>query len=68
MLRYEIESNNRIKENKNLHIKYFIINSTPNYWMKAIIKSGEVNKAKRYYGYLALVKKENIDSLAVLEA
>lgn len=36
--------------------------------MKAIIKSGEVNKAKRYYGYLALVKKENIDSLAVLEA
>ncbi len=67
ILKNEIESNNRIKENENLYAKYFIINSTLKKGIKVTLKSEEVAKAKRNYGYFALITNENMDSITALE-
>ena len=63
----ELESGNRIAEHDKLYKKYFIVKSTPKRGVKVAVKEDEVLKAKRYYGFFALLSNEKMDSITALE-
>ena len=66
-MRNELVSNNRKPEHENLYQKYFTIKSTPVRGVQVTVNEDAVKKAKRYYGFFALVSNEKMDSITALE-
>ena len=66
-LRRELESGKRVPEHENLYEKYFEIKTTPKRGTKATVKEDVVSKAKRYYGFFALLTNETMDAMTALE-
>lgn len=66
-LRYELESGKRIPEHESLYKKYFYTKSTPKRGTKVTINEEAVRKAKRYYGFFALLTNETMDAITALE-
>ena len=63
----EIESGHRIPEHEKLYSKYFDIKTTPKRGAKVTVKQDVVDKAKRYYGFFALISNDTMDAITALE-
>lgn len=66
-LRHELESGKRVPEHENLYKKYFETKTTPKRGTKVIVNEEAVTKAKRYYGFFALLTNEKMDAITALE-
>ncbi len=66
-LRRELESGKRLPEHENLYKKYFEIKTTPKRGTKVTVNEEAVMKAKRYYGFFALLTNESMDAITALE-
>ncbi len=65
-LKNEIISGKRVTEHEKLYKKYFDVKSTPVRGNRATVKEEAVMKAKRYFGFFALLSNEKMDSIAAL--
>ena len=63
----EVESGLRVPEHEKQYSKYFDIKTTPKRGTKVIIKKDVVEKAKRYYGFFALISNDTMDAITALE-
>ncbi|WP_366921547.1 IS1634 family transposase [Metallumcola ferriviriculae] len=66
-LRHELESGKRVPEHENLYKKYFETKTTPKRGTKVTVNEEAVTKAKRYYGFFALLTNEKMDAITALE-
>jgi len=66
-LRHELESGKRVPEHENLYKKYFETKTTPKRGTKISVNEEAVMKAKRYYGFFALLTNETMDAIIALE-
>lgn len=66
-LRHELESGKRVPEHENLYKKYFETKTTPKRGTKVTVNEEAVIKAKRYYGFFALMTNETMDAITALE-
>jgi len=66
-LRSELVSGKRKAEHEKLYKKYFDVKATPVRGVRATVKEDEVKKAKRYYGFFALLSNDKMDSITALE-
>ncbi len=66
-LRQELISGNRVPEHEPLYRKYFEFKTTPKRGASIIVLDEEVRKAKRYYGFFALITNETMDAITAIE-
>ncbi|MNW58848.1 hypothetical protein D3C74_367320 [compost metagenome] len=66
-MRKELESGRIVPEHESLYKKYFKVKITPVRGAKVTIHEEAVAKAKRYYGYFALMTNETMDAVTALE-
>lgn len=66
-LKRELLEDKHVPDHENLYNKYFEMKSTPVRGTHVIVKEDAINKAKRYYGFFALVTNEKMDSITALE-
>lgn len=66
-LKNEIVSEKRIPQHEVLYKRYFIVKSTPVHGIKVTVNEAEVQNAKRYYGFFALLSNEKTDSITALK-
>ena len=66
-MKNELVSDRRKPERENLYKKYFTVKSTPIRGIQVTVNEDAVKKAKRYYGFFALVSNEKMDSMTALE-
>lgn len=66
-LKYELEFGPRISDHEALYKKYFTTKKTPMRGTKATVNEDSVRKAKKYYGFFALVSNETMDAVTALE-
>lgn len=66
-LRNELESGNRVHDHEKHYQKYFSIKTTPKRGAKVTVKEEAIKKAKRYYGFFALISNETMDAITALE-
>lgn len=66
-LRHELESGKRVPEHENLYKKYFETKTTPKRGTRVTVKEEAVIKAKRYFGFFALMTNETMNAIAALE-
>jgi len=63
----ELESGKRVPEHEKLYKKYFETKTTPKRGTKVTVNEAAVLKAKRYYGFFALLTNETMDAITALE-
>jgi transposase len=66
-LRRELISDERKPEHEKLYRKYFSVKSTPVRGVRVTVKEDAVKKAKRYYGFFALLSNDKMSSITALE-
>ena len=66
-LKRELISGNRDPENERKYKKYFMVKETPVRGIQVTVNETAVKKAKRYYGFFALLSNEKMDSIKALE-
>jgi len=66
-LRRELLSGKRDPENESKYKKYFMVKETPVRGIQVTVNETAVKKAKRYYGFFALLSNEKMDSIKALE-
>jgi transposase len=66
-LRRELETGTRVPEHEKLYRKFFEVKSTPKRGTKVTVNQEAVAKAKRYYGFFALLTNEKMDAITALE-
>nr|WP_301665446.1 hypothetical protein [Methanoculleus sp. FWC-SCC1] len=49
------------------HQKYFLIRTTPKRWTRVTVREEVVSKARRDYGFFALITNETMDTVTALE-
>jgi transposase len=67
VLKQELESCKHVPENEKLYQKYFTIKTTPIWGTQVTVRGENVSKAKRYYGFFALITNETMDAVIALE-
>lgn len=63
----ELQSGHRIPEHEAFYKKYFTVTQTPKRGIKVTVNDEAVRKAKRYYGYFALMSNEKMEAITALE-
>ena len=66
-LKQELETGERVPEHEKLYQKYFLIKTTPKWGAHMKVREEVVSKAKRYYGFFALITNETMDAVTALE-
>jgi len=66
-LKHELLEGKCNPEHENLYKKYFTEKTTPIRGTQVTVKEDVVKKAKRYYGFFALITNETMDSITALE-
>ena len=66
-LKQEMESGKRVPEHEKLYQKYFTFKTTPRRGTQVTVRKENVTKAKRYYGFFALITNETINEVNALE-
>lgn len=66
-MRQELESGHRVAEHESFYKKYFETKTTPKRGTRVTVNEEAVTKAKRYYGYFALMTNETMDAITALE-
>jgi transposase len=65
-LRDELQANKRIEAHEKLYAKYFEIKTTPKRGIQVTAKVDVIKKAKRYYGFFALISNQKMDATHAL--
>jgi len=65
-LKREIESGQRVAEHERRYKKFFTIKTTPKRGIKVTVNEEAVQKAKRYFGFFALISNETMDAITAL--
>lgn len=63
----EILEDRRLSKHEKLYAKYFIIKQTAKRGIKVTVKEEAIQKAKRYFGFFALLSNEAMDAISALE-
>lgn len=63
----ELTTGKRTKGHENFYKKFFTVKTTPKRGVQVTVNQEAVNKAKRYYGYFALLSNEKMESIYALE-
>lgn len=66
-LKRELLTGKHDLQHESLYKKYFIIKNTPVRGIQVAVNEEMVKKAKRYYGFFALLSNEKMDSIEALE-
>ena len=66
-LKQELLSGKRVAEHEKQYSKYFSVKDTPVRGIQATVNEEAVKKAKRYFGFFALMSNEKMDSDKALE-
>ena len=66
-LRQELLSGKRVAEHEKLYSKYFFIKDTPARGIQVKANEQALKRARRYYGFFALLSNEKMDSITALE-
>ena len=66
-LRQELLSGRRVAEHEGQYKKYFLVKQTPVRGVRVTVNEDAVAKAKRYYGFFALLSNEKMSSIEALE-
>lgn len=66
-LRKELQEGKRVPEHESFYKKYFQIRETPVRGVQVTVKDDTVRKAKRYYGFFALLSNDKMDSITALQ-
>ena len=66
-LKQELESGKRVPEHEKLYQKYFTIKTTRRRGTQVTVREEDISKARRYYGFFALITNETMDAVTVLE-
>ncbi len=66
-MRKELLSGKRIPEHEAFFQKHFEIKETPARGIQIVVRDDVVRKAKRYYGYFALLSNEKMDAMTALQ-
>jgi transposase len=66
-LRHELEAGKRLPEHEKQYQTYFETKTTPKRGTKVTVKEEAVKKAKRYFGFFALLTNETMDAITALE-
>lgn len=66
-LRDELLSGHRVEAHEKQYNQYFDVHTTPKRGTQVCAKMEAIKKAKRYYGYFALVTNEAMDTITALE-
>ena len=66
-MRHELESGRKVPEHEALYKKYFEMKTTPKRGTRVTVNEEALTKAKRYYGYFALMTNETMDAITALE-
>ena len=66
-LKQEILSRLRVPEHEGQYKKYFLVKETPVRGIRVTVNEDAVAKAKRYYGFFALLSNEKMGSIEALE-
>ena len=66
-LRNELLSDDRSEEHQEQYVKFFDIKRTPVRGIQVTAKDDAIKKAKRYYGFFALITNEKMDAWTALE-
>jgi transposase len=66
-LKRELVSNERKQEHEKLYKRCFDVKSTPVHGVCVTVKEDVVKKAKRYYGFFALLSNDKMESITALE-
>jgi len=66
-LKQELESGKRIPDHEKFYQQYFITRTTPGRGTQVKVRDEVVSKAKRYYGFFALITNESMDAVTALE-
>ena len=66
-LRKELVSGEYKQEHEKLYKKYFTVKTTPVRGINVTVKEDAVKKAKRYYGFFALLSNEKMNPITALE-
>lgn len=64
----EILSDKRIESHEKQYQQFFEVKRTPKRGIQVIVKEKELKKARRYFGYFALLTNEKMDAFAALKA
>ena len=64
---HELMENRTVPEHANQYKKYFIVRDTPKRGREVIVKDETLKKARRYYGYFALISNIKMDAITALE-
>ena len=65
-LRDELQTGKRKDTHEKLYNKYFEIKATPKRGLQITAKKDAIQKAKRYYGFFALLSNQKMDALTAL--
>ena len=65
-LKRELETGNRKPEHEKQYAKWFEVKNVRG-GVRALVKQDEVEAAKRYYGFFALISNETMDAVSALE-
>jgi len=66
-LKRELLSGKRDPENESQYSKYFMVKNTPVRGIQVTVNEAAVKKAKRYYGFFALLSNEKMGAITALE-
>lgn len=66
-LRHELLSGDRQPEHEKLYAQYFEVHTTPKRGARVMVKEEEVKKAKRYYGFFALMTNQAMGAIEALD-
>ena len=66
-LKRELLSGKHDQRHENQYKKYFMVKSTPVKGIEVMVNEEAVKKAKRYFGFFALLSNEKMDSITALE-
>jgi transposase len=66
-LKQELESGKPVPEHEKLYQQYFTVKTTPRRGTRVQVNEKSVIKARRYYGFFALITNETMDAVTALE-
>ena len=66
-MREELLQDRAVKEHQSFYDRYFTIKKTPKRGVSVEVKTEEVKRAKKYYGFFVLLSNEKMDAKKALE-
>ncbi len=66
LLREELETDRRVQSHESLYAEYFEVTRTPKRGIRVAAKADAIKRAKKYFGYFALLSNEKMNAMEAL--